>query len=474
MQRPSRIDRQRRANLKQNLFVSTSVEYDLPDHIIPPKNAGSILKIDFNKMKQNKKTPPKNSCSFILSQPLVSISNDKSAVKKMENLKRNGSSRSSHSNNHFIPVIDLVSASPALPEAARVNTPSSLRSVDSSTYNSQLPNVCVNTPSSLRIVDSSSYNSQLPYVLRKDSSSRKIVQAAPLSFKQADNDVVDDLLITQTNQLGIQYQEQYKQNKHENNEQRAEFLRMKKLLQDENLELQQSETSQPSPPSYATAMAQNYPNISMTHMHSSNLVKKYQLAESMSPTRSNFEFKSSSTNSKNTASPIKAAQAVFTESSVSNATPLTGAVPPDMAPPHAISTAHIVRARGSPKLKCSKRNAAASASSSLHNYHRQSPRSNTIGYVGLQSSVKTTTQIIPVAMDLSSKSIRNFDEQSAVLPRPQFQHIYRPLAPLMSMEEGENKFVKVKHVAFIQPFIYMKRKRICKYEANPVKLRLST
>ena len=51
-------------NFKQkSLFVSTSVEYDLPDHIIPPKNAGDILAIDFSNMEQNKKTPSRNSCS---------------------------------------------------------------------------------------------------------------------------------------------------------------------------------------------------------------------------------------------------------------------------------------------------------------------------------------------------------------------------------------------------------------------------
>ena len=142
----------------------------------------------------------------------------------------------------------------------------------------------VNTPSSLRIADSSSYNSQLSNVLCTDSSTRKISKAAPLSFKQANNDVVEDMLICQTNQLGIQYHEQYKQNKHENNEQRAEFICRKNLLQDQNLELQQSETPKPSPLSYATAMAHNYPNISMTHIHSSNLVRNNQIADSMSPT----------------------------------------------------------------------------------------------------------------------------------------------------------------------------------------------
>merc|ERR1719376_1801927 len=114
----------------------------------------------------------------------------------MINLKRNYSSRPLLNNNHLIPVIDLLSGSPALPEA----------------------------PSSLRIVDSSSYNSKSSNVLRKESTTKKFAQIAPLSFMQVNNDV-EDFLISQTNQLGIQYQEQYtKQNKHENNERRAEVL----------------------------------------------------------------------------------------------------------------------------------------------------------------------------------------------------------------------------------------------------------
>ena len=143
--------------------------------------------------------------------------------------------------------------------------------------------------------------------------------------------------------------------------------------------------------------------------------------------------------SKNTTSPLKAGQAVFTETSEGNPTPLIGAVPPDMVSPHAISTAHIVRSRGSPKLKCIKRNtAAASTSSCLHNYHRQRPRSNTVSHVGLQSSIKTSTQPTLQAMDISSKSVRTVDELGDCLPKPQFHQNYHPISPLTSMEEGED------------------------------------
>jgi len=419
------------AHLTQAITVGTQVEYDLPSHIYPPKNAGHILMIDTSQSKKVETSPPRINTfldpSSISSRQSYSGSNN---TIKLNNLRRNGSSRSSRANKQ--PVIIDLAASPTLPEPpiAHANN------------------------------NANTYYSQSPIILNKDTARRRNTPANVPSFNSSRNDVVDDSLISQTNLLGLQYRDQYQQQENIVQKRvesyRKEQLRQHQLLQEEERQQrmqhqeepqvqQQQDTQQAPPPSYATAMAHNYSSyaVPMTPMTSSNLSRTYQFAEPMSPTGASYRFESNFQKSKSTTSPIMAAQAVFSAATKSAlpegttlCTPLIGAVPPDMVPPHAISTAHIVRSRGSPKLKCSKRNAAATGNSSLHNYHRQRPRSNTVGHVGFQKSSGVHAQSA-VAMDLSSKF-------NSVAPKEESQSCaqitsYRlPISPVMSMEEDSS------------------------------------
>ena len=68
----------------------------------------------------------------------------------------------------------------------------------------------------------------------------------------------------------------------------------------------------------------------------------------------------------------------------------------------------------------------------------------------LQSSIITTTHIKLVAVDLPSKSVRTYDEQSDCLPKPRIHQNSHPLSALMPVDEGEEEFALVMRVTFMR------------------------
>ena len=113
-QRAGRTDLHTCTNFQRDLSVQTTVEYDLPCHIYPPKNAGHILTYYYSNMKRNQISPPRTvfssnflGCSSTSSRPSFSVSNNNNSVMKGTIFKMHNSPRSSRYDWAQIPLIDL-------------------------------------------------------------------------------------------------------------------------------------------------------------------------------------------------------------------------------------------------------------------------------------------------------------------------------------------------------------------------------
>ncbi|XP_018008134.1 mucin-5AC [Hyalella azteca] len=332
-QRPLHLDSTNLDYSKQ-LHVETSVEYDLPSHIYPPKDAEPILMIDteFHRKKKRVKASASTSLSFLAggSQAGTRISNGTSST----------SSTSTYCTRS---TIDGEDNEPCFCHGCRLaiitGNVTSRRQTNSSSSHPQ-PNI-PSFPSTSAYAPRNPKGCSIP-IITVDSPTLPPAKPTPVlkSTKKSKAVTSVEANIQELHQRYQQYQQ---------------------------LPQPTSQLLYPlPPPSYATATA------------TTNL---YAFAGTRTACTTNL-----------------CQNAMCTTCT----TPMVGAGPPDLVP-HAIATAHIVRSRGSPKLR-TRRHLPASTNTHLPQYLRR-PRANTIGHASTTQQVPITTTTITTTSYLPDPKI---------------------------------------------------------------------
>lgn len=405
-------------NYNKQLHVETSVEYDLPAHIYPPKNAAPILIIhpEYTKKKRKSRPATANPTQYpnpslihnflpgALHSGIGTVIGTNSTTKTTKSTNINNTSSFIHDshplfhhslgsipNNTYPEVCNgRCGRDNCLDTNAKVHTISTRSSRSSS---QRIPTVSLISPINSQPKYQSQVSKQQNNKLNKSSTSKKN-RPAKTTAVTLDNSDSFYQLQKQNTSAAVHQQHQ------------------KQLQQQQQAQLQQhhQQVYPVPPPSYATATGMYTPNF-VTAVVAAAAQQTICRGQNVSST--NFCSNNASNNciSSSTNMDIgtpKGHNSIGNGllSSTASSTPMIAAVPPEIVPPHAISTAHIVRSRGSPKLRPRR----YFASANVPDYQRR-PRSNTVGHTSSAASTASVVTSVAAQQQIQrqqqTSSIRN-------------------------------------------------------------------
>ena len=317
------------SDLNRPLHVETSVEYDLPSHIYPPKNAEPILMIKPGYTKRGK-IISKQSANSSLGNFLVSGSSPGHGSSSSRN---DSSSRTSTQASKRTTVI--------IPNSNNCYTGCYSTNSSPSVYNKSISyKNSTNPPEyTAKTTNSKKYKGKDKTTLNQSQLAQQMQSSMPV--KQ------EALNLSQSSVA--QHQRQIAKPKSKLNvSQQQHYQEQQQRLSSQQYQQQtlMASTYPLPPPSYATATGLYGPT--------------YRQPNALAGVQSGV-----------------------------NTTPLVGSVVPSEMVPQIMSSAHIVRSRGSPKVRATTRRHHAV----VPEYHMKRPRSNTVGaQSGLSSKTPSSIQ----------------------------------------------------------------------------------
>ena len=428
------------------LNVETSVEYDLPAHIYPPPGAEPILIIDHNSIAKNKLRIRKNnsqSTSNASNKSFLGCSTNSLNIahRADKSLISYRNSKSYRKSKEPVPLIDLASQSPEENVSISVND----------------------------ITKDNHHSRNVSHV-----SINKSIENSNEDVRRSASYVVDDVIIQKTNQLALQIQKQKSRMvtlppPSYTTATRSQFS----SLPYTSTSINNSSSINSDIPAYSNipiAHNNNQSQYSMPFVSSQNqytnrieekpatsLNSNDITAAWIQDNREHFAVDSRIHQSNKSTSPVHVFNHVPAPVYVthrtpeqlslptiidSNTTPMIGAgAPTEIVPPHAISTAHIGRARCSPKVR-SRRHVATSVNAAP-NYHKGRPRANTVGHTSLQASSVNSNCIVSdrvinpnnLSVNVDNTSV-NTDMVMDLSSKRSYRNSYNNVGPNKMVQQG--------------------------------------